>query len=98
MRTLQMIETMPLPGDYQGNLENVAWQIDKICTTDEVFDVSEYTNQQLEQWIEQLTEEQLEKFFEYFQNIPYCRIKVEWTCPHCGKRNIRYIEGISYFF
>ena len=98
MPTLSMLDTIPQPGDYQGNLEKVALQIDKICTADEVFDVSEYTNEQLEQWIEQLTEEQLEKFLEYFQNIPYCRIKVEWTCPHCGKRNIRYIEGVSYFF
>ena len=78
-------------------IENVAAQLDKICTQEEVFDCSEYSPDQVEQWLEQLTSAQLEKLIEYFQSIPYCRIKVEWTCPHCGKRNVRYIEGITYF-
>ena len=73
-------------------------QIDKICTDDEVYDVSEYTEQQLLDWIDGLTDTQLQNMLEYFNTIPYCRIKVEWTCPVCGKRNVRYIEGVSSFF
>lgn len=97
--TLEMLQSLPQPEDYQGNLQKVAGQIDKICTTDEVFDVAnEYTLEMVEQWLEQLTEQQMENLLDYFDTIPYCRIKVEWSCPHCGKRNIRYIEGISYFF
>ena len=96
--TLSMVDSIPEPNDYEGNLKKVAQQIDKICTTEEVFDVSEYSLSDMEQWLEQLTEEQLQNLLQYFNSIPYCRIKVEWTCPHCGKRNVRYIEGISYFF
>lgn len=97
--TLGMLTSLPQPTDYQGNLEKVGAQIDKICTADgEVFDASEYTTEQIESWLEQLTEQQLQALVEYFDSIPYCRIKVEWSCPHCGKRNVRYIEGISYFF
>lgn len=96
--TLNMLQSIPQPNDYEGNLQKVAMQIDKICTPDEVFEGSEYSTDQLEQWLEQLTETQLENLLKYFSSIPYCRIKVEWTCPHCGKRNIRYVEGISYFF
>lgn len=95
--SLDMIENIPESTDYEGNLSNVAAQLDKICTQEEVFDCSEYSLDQVEQWLEQLTSAQLEKLIEYFQSIPYCRIKVEWTCPHCGKRNVRYIEGITYF-
>lgn len=96
--TMAMIDSIPEPNDYEGNLKKVAAQIDKIFNNDEVFDVSEYTIDDLEQWLEQLTEDQLQNLLKYFNSIPYCQIKVEWTCPHCGKRNIRYIKGISYFF
>lgn len=97
--TLEMLESIPQANDYEGNLVKVAAQIDKICTIDEVFDVGgNYSAKEVEQWLEMLTEEQLDRLVDYFDSIPYCRIKVEWTCPHCGKRNIRYIEGISYFF
>ncbi len=96
--TMDMIDNVPDPTDYEGNLRKVLVQIDKICTEDEVYDVSEYTEEMLLDWIGDLTDTQLEKLVGYFRSIPYCRIKVEWTCPVCGQRNIQYIEGISYFF
>lgn len=96
--SLDMIDSVPNDDDFQGNLKLVANQIDKICQGEEVYDSSEYSTDQLLQWLEQLTGQQLGKLLDYFNHIPYCRIKLEWTCPHCGKRNVRYIEGISYFF
>lgn len=95
--SLEMLDSIPDIENYKDNLSMVAAQLDKICTTEEVFDCSEYSLEQVEQWLEQLTSTQLENLLAYFQSIPYCRIKVEWTCPHCGKRNVRYIEGITYF-
>lgn len=96
--TIETITNIPSADDYQGNLAIVGAQIDKICTADEVFLGSDYTQEQLEQWLEMLTSDQLAKLQHYFDTIPYCRIKVEWTCPHCGTRNIRYLEGVSSFF
>lgn len=96
--TMEMLEEQEEVTDYESNIHHVMKQIDKICTDDEVYDVSEYTEQQLLDWIDGLTDTQLQNMLEYFNTIPYCRIKVEWTCPVCGKRNVRYIEGVSSFF
>lgn len=93
-----MLEDVEESTDYESNLHRVMKQIDKICTAEEVFDASEYTDQMLLDWIDGLTDTQLQNMLSYFETIPYCRIKVEWTCPVCGKRNVRYIEGVSSFF
>jgi len=96
--SLGMLNNIPEGNDIDANLSKLGAQIDKICTSEEVFDASEYTPAEILNWLLGLTETQLANLLKYFENIPYCRIKVEWTCPHCGKRNIRYIEGLSYFF
>ena len=95
---VEMLDNLPNNNDIEQDLKAVSMQIDKICTTEEVFDASEYTPEQMLDWIENLTQQQLNNLLDYFKHIPYCRLRVEWTCPTCGKKNIQYIEGISYFF
>lgn len=96
--TIGLLDCIPTHVSFEDDLKRLASQIDKICTAEEVFDVSEYSTDDIENWLEQLTEQQLENLVKYFNSIPFCRIKVEWTCPHCGKHNVRWIQGISHFF
>ena len=77
---------------------NISVLIDNICTVDEVIEASSCTVNDIREWLESLTDEQFLKLYRYFSSIPKCRIKIEWTCPHCGKRNLHYVEGMSYFF
>ena len=77
---------------------NIAAAIDCIYTADEVINVEECSMHDIRQWIEALTEEQFLLLKEYFDTIPRCRIKMDWTCPVCGKRNVQYVEGLHYFF
>lgn len=96
--TMSMVDNITAATDYESSIRRVMHQIDKICYDEEVYDIGDYSEQQLLDWIDGLTESQLQSMLEYFDSIPYCRIKVEWTCPVCGKRNTRYIEGVSSFF
>lgn len=87
--------------DYEFIVERLAKQIDKIATGEEVFEVAdnpEFNIDEVRDWIDNLTEEQYSKLNDYFKTIPYCRIKIEWTCPVCGNSNTIYIQGLDYFF
>ena len=78
--------------------KNLVVMIDKIYSDEEVYDMSEYSDEDIVDWISNLTESQFDKLFAYFDHIPYCRLVIEWTCPVCGKKNIRTVEGTENFF
>ena len=84
--------------DYNAIVHNIGIMIDTIVTQDEVIDANDISIQELNTWLESLTETQFMKLYAYFTTFPKCRVKLEWTCPVCGKRNMQYLEGVSYFF
>ena len=45
-----------------------------------------------------LSGEMYQKILDFYADLPYCRIKVEWTCPVCGKKNVQYVNGFLNFF
>lgn len=83
---------------FENAIHNMLVSIDKICTEDEVFDADDLGERELREWLESLTQDMFEKLYHYFESFPHCRIKLEWTCPHCGKRNVSFVQGLSYFF
>lgn len=83
---------------YENAIHNMLISIDKICTSDEVYDAEEMGERELTEWLYSLTQEYFAKLYNYFDTFPHCRIKLEWTCPHCGKKNVSYVQGMSYFF
>lgn len=77
----------------------VASLIDYIADGEEVIRIDdEVSNEELIEWIEQLTQDQFDKLITFCKSIPYCRTIVEWDCPLCGHHNVRVISGISSFF
>lgn len=77
---------------------NIAMAMESIYTVDEVIDIAECGVYDIQQWLEALTESQFLILKDYFDSIPRCRVKLDWTCPVCGKRNVQYVEGLHYFF
>lgn len=102
--TLDIIKKIRVPNEndtesyYNDVVHNIVILMDKICTKDEVINASDCSVQDLAQWMDALTEPQFTKLYDHFMSIPHCRIKLDWTCQFCGKRNIQYLEGLSYFF
>lgn len=96
--TIDTVKNLPTGDDVDDSIKRIAMQIDKIYSDEEVYDMSEYSDEDIVDWISNLTESQFDKLFAYFDNIPYCRLVIEWTCPVCGKKNIRTVEGTENFF
>lgn len=99
--TLQIIEDMDAVREsdqFNAIINVVAHGLDKLITKDEVIDFSEFSIQEVVDWLMDLSGEMYNKILDFYANLPYCRIKVEWTCPVCGKKNVQYVNGFLNFF
>ena len=63
-----------------------------------VFELSEYRDSEINEFIESLTVTQFEKISEYFDAVPSLKHKVEWTCPKCKEETSVELQGLNNFF
>lgn len=99
--TLQLIEDMDAVREsdqFNAIINVVAHTLDKLITKHEVIDFSEFSIQEVVDWLMDLSGEMYQKILDFYADLPYCRIKVEWTCPVCGKKNVQYVNGFLNFF
>ena len=84
--------------EYEKNFRLVASLIKEIITKDEVIDCSEFSVDEMCEWLEGLPADGYEKILNFFNNLPRVVLQVEWDCPYCGKHNVRLLSGLSVFF
>lgn len=72
--------------------------IEHIFDDEEIFNKSEYTDEELEKWILCLTQDQLRNIENFFQDIPKLKHELNFTCPHCKTEQSRLLEGLHNFF
>ena len=70
----------------------------RIYDEDNIFELSDYRDSEIDDFVESLTVEQFEKISEYFQSIPALSHKVEWKCKVCGKDSTLQLQGLANFF
>jgi len=58
----------------------------------------EFSKQEMEKWLEQLSSEQFAKITDFFNNAPKLQHVVKWKCPECGKEDEITLEGLAAFF
>lgn len=59
---------------------------------------SDFTREEIAEWLEQLSSEQFKKVTDFFENAPKLRHDITWTCPECGKEDSMVLEGLTSFF
>ncbi len=101
--TLELVETLETIKENSEDVltELIAKQIDCIVQGDEVYKVAnnpDFSLKDMKEWLENLNAEQFNRLNDYFHSIPYCQVKLEWTCPTCGHLNQVYLRGLDYFF
>lgn len=72
--------------------------IDKVFDADEVHDASDHTKEELENYIDKLTNEQFEKIVEFFTTAPRISHLIEYACPNCQTDNTVVVDGVENFF
>lgn len=72
--------------------------LDKLHTAEETYDLSEESDEEIEEFISTLTSKQKKEISYFVDSIPYTYIQVQYECPVCGKKHDRELKGINNFF
>jgi|TARA_B110000483_G_C18140275_1_gene521145 hypothetical protein len=70
----------------------------RLYDDENVFELSEYRDSEINEFIESLTVTQFEKISEYFDSVPTLKHNVEWVCPKCKQDSSVVLEGLNNFF
>lgn len=94
---LQITEFKNNP-EVEGLIKLLAQSIDKIWQGEEVFDSKDYGLNDLIEFVEHLSPQNLTKLEEFFETLPVLRHELDFTCPQCSKENTAVLEGLQSFF
>ena len=74
----------------------IASCIEMVFDGDNVYE--EFSEQEMIQWLEGLSQSQFAKVSEFFSKMPKLSHKIEWKCEKCKKKDSFVIEGLASFF
>jgi hypothetical protein len=69
-----------------------------IWKDDELFDVRDYSLQQLVEFVENLSPRHLDKINKFFTTLPSLTHTLDYTCTKCEASNTAVLEGLQSFF
>lgn len=76
----------------------IAYSLDKIIDGDAVKKASDYTLEEKVEFVESMTNAQVELLNPFFENFPTLVLNKDFKCNKCGVDNHIHIEGIENFF
>ena len=59
---------------------------------------SDFTKEELSNWIDNLNQSQFTKISEFMESIPKLSYEIKWKCDSCGKDDSIIVEGLQSFF
>ena len=71
--------------------------VDKVYDKEETYSKTDYTPEEIKEWIYGLTPDQFAKVEHFFETLPKMSKKVEFNCP-CGYTEEILLEGLTSFF
>jgi hypothetical protein len=91
-----------LLNDSTDNLDKkikiIAMSIDKIFNKGQYYSTKDFSTEDLQGFIESLTQEQFDKLAEFTSNFPSFSVKSEGKCTKCGKDHVvRYKDFMRFF-
>ena len=72
--------------------------VNYIYTNDEIFYAKEQTKEELLEFLNNLNSEQFGKIQKFFETLPKLSHDITYTCPVCGKKHEKTLEGLNSFF
>ena len=72
--------------------------IDYIYDDEQVYYAKDSSKEELNQFLENLTQEQFRSVQEFFETMPKLSKQVSYDCPVCGHHHEKVVEGLSSFF
>ena len=82
-----------------GDIFNIlSKSIDSIFTEDEVHNRGDFTEKELQVFMDELSTEQFNNVMEWFNDLPKLVKNIEFECEKCGVKTETKLQGIQNFF
>jgi len=95
-------KTLEITSKEQSDIETaydvIFASIREIYHSDEVYDISDHTDQELVEFIESLNSTQFESIKDFVESVPSAVIPYQYFCSSCGYQEERTIDGLANFF
>ena len=96
--TFEMVQKYDKMDEAQIMMNILVDCIDFIFDKDQVYYAKDSTRQELEDFVDNLQQKDLEKFKEFFDTMPEIKKDVHFACPKCGYEEDITIKGMQNFF
>ena len=84
--------------DAESVFKVVTSSIDMIYDGDELHHGKDQTHEELQEFLENLNQEQFKKIQQFFETMPQLSKEVQYDCPVCKHHHEKVIEGLNSFF
>tara|TARA_Y100000034_G_C6844429_1_gene382373 strand:+ start:19 stop:720 length:702 start_codon:yes stop_codon:yes gene_type:complete len=84
--------------DDSEYIKLIVSSIDEIFTSEEVFKAEDHTEEELEEFVDNIQTSQLEKILDFYRNMPLLEYKKKCTCPKCEHKFTVTLRGLKDFF
>ena len=95
--TIKKIESSE-ESDVDQTFDIVTDCIDYIYDSEQIYPAKEQSQEELAEFLNNLTSAQFDKIQSFFRTMPSLRQDITYTCPVCKKVHNKYLEGLSSFF
>ncbi len=83
---------------FEKKIKIIIASIDRIFNKDQYYSTKDFSTEELQNFIENLTQEQFDKLAEFTSNFPSFYVKAEGKCDKCGKEHVvRYNDFVRFF-
>jgi len=85
-------------GDVEELFGMVSKCIDYIYNTEEVFHTKDLSKEEVDEFLNNLTQDQFSKIQNFFETLPKIYTDLDYICPVCEVKQQTRVEGINSFF
>ena len=96
--TFEMVETISGDNENEAIFDLIMRCVDYIYDEDSIYYSKDFSKNELEEFVDNLQQEQLEKIRKFFDGMPKVTKTVDFTCKSCGYHEDIVIEGVQNFF
>lgn len=96
--TFEVIESMADKEENEAIFSLITKCVDYIYDSETMYYSKDITEQEIVDFIDNLTQEHLEKIKEFFDSMPKVKKTVSFDCNKCGHHEDIEIEGVQNFF
>ena len=70
----------------------------RLYDDENIYEMSDYRNSEIDDFVESLTVSQFEKISEYFESMPALKKEFEYICEKCGETSKNVLKAYKVFF